>query len=166
LQACIGVAAIALGDRKNKDEASKFIKDAIAIAKENDVSPVTPWQRLELIRLAARTEEDAVVKELAEGLGNSPFRTCARLEVLKAQCEKAAGSLTADAFADIETEKEGSEQLLAQAWLIVARHNARNGAERKANRTIFEQYLKGSPPAFAERLRPMVDIGTYQGALK
>ena len=166
LQACIGVAAIALGDRKNKDEASKFIKDAIAIAKDNDVSPVTPWQRLELIRLAARTEEDAVVKELAEGLGNSPFRTCARLEVLKAQCEKAAGSLTADAFADIETEKEGSEQLLAQAWLIVARHNARNGAERKANRTIFEQYLKGSPPAFAERLRPMVDIGTYQGALK
>jgi len=160
LEAALGVAAVALTTKKNKAEASKFVKEAIAIAK-GPPAP-SPWQRLQLIRLAARTDDETAAKEMINTLP-PPFKVRAQLEMFIAHCENATGPVAADALPEINAADDKEGVTLALAWLHMARHNASKGAERKQNRAAFELYLKITPPTNPEMLRPMVDVGTYQG---
>jgi hypothetical protein len=164
LEAALGVAAIALADKKNKDEGGKFVKEALTIFKDASTLK-TSWQQLQLIRLAARTEDSALVKELLGALP-VPFKLRAQLEMFRAHCDSAAGMVDADALRSNLSDEDKEGTTLALAWLTLARHNASKGADRNQNRALFEHYLKITPPPNPEMLRPIVDIGTYQGTLR
>jgi hypothetical protein len=162
-EAALGVAAIALTAKKNKEEAGKFVKEALALAKDRATPPLTPWQRYQLIRLALRTDEASAAKEMIPALP-TPFKLRAQLEVFLVHCENTEAIVAADALPDIALADDKEGLTLALAWLRLARHNAAQGADRKQNRAAFEMYLKLSAPPNSEMIRPMVDIGTYQGA--
>lgn len=165
LEAALGVAAVALTAKKNKEEAGKFVKVALAIAKDKATPPLSSWQQLQLIRLAARTDELTAAKEMVNALPIA-FKQRAQLEIFQAQCEGITGLVTADALPEIPLADDKEGLTLALAWLHLARHNASIGTDRKQNRAIFELFLKLTPPANPEMLRPMIDIGTYQGTRK
>jgi hypothetical protein len=164
--ACLGVAAVAW-QRGNKDEAAKFVKAALSLVKEvKDPSSSWSWQQLQLVRLAACTEDAEAIKDIVKGLP-APFKLRAHLEIFLALCEKSTGEVSADALQEIEAiDKEGIT--LALAWNALAQHNARQGASRARNRSIFEDRI-GSvtlPNEIIEMIRPMVDIGSYLGSMK
>ncbi|MSQ96390.1 MAG: hypothetical protein EXR98_17805 [Gemmataceae bacterium] len=170
LDANLGVAAVALHDPKNKDQAGKFVKEAMNIIKEKDANP-SDWQMLQLVKLAARTEEAEIVKELAKTLKHPTFKLRAEFEIFLALCEKSTGRVDAGKLVDIEgldlpakTAKQDATTgaTLALAWTALARHNG--GASRKAfNERVTAIDLA---PEIADRIRPMIEIGSYQGSMK
>jgi hypothetical protein len=166
LEACLGVAAIAW-QRKNKDEAAKFVKAAVSLVKEvKEPSSSWPWQQLQLVKLAACTEDAEAIKDIVKSLP-APFKLRARLEIFLALCEKSSGEVSADSLQEIEAiDKEGIT--LALAWTALAQHNARQGASRARNRSIFEDHIGTVtlPNEMIEMIRPMVDIGSYLGSMK
>lgn len=166
LEACLGVAAIAW-QHKNKDEAAKFVKAALSLVKDvKEPSSSWSWQQLQLVKLAACTEDAEAIKDIVKSLP-APFKLRAQLEIFLALCETSTGEVSADALQEIEAiDKEGIT--LALAWKALAQHNARHGASRARNRSIFEDRL-GSvtlPNEITEMIRPMVDIGSYLGSMK
>ena len=166
LEACLGVAAIAR-QRKNKDETAKFVKVALSLVKEvKEPSSSWPWQQLQLVKLAACTEDAEAIKDIVKSLP-APFKLRAQLEIFLALCEKSSGEVSADTLQEIEAiDKEGIT--LALAWMALAQHNARQGASRARNRSIFEDHV-GSvtlPNEIIEMIRPMVDIGSYLGSIR
>jgi hypothetical protein len=89
------------------------------------------------------------------------------LEIFLALCEKSTGEVSADALQELEAiDKEGTT--LALAWMALAEHNARQGASRARNRSIFEDRIGAVtlPNETSEMIRPMVDIGSYLGSMK
>ena len=164
LDACLGVAAVAW-QRKNKDETATFVKAALSIASQRDTN-ATDWQKLQLVKLAARTEDAETVKDLVKGM-REPFKLRAYYEIFLASGEKSPGELSVDALSDLEAvDKEGST--LAMAWVALAQHNARKGMSRDKNRVLFADRvlsLSAAPEAL-DRIRPMVDVGSYLGTMK
>ncbi len=164
LEACLGVAALAL-DRKNNAEAVKCLDHARAIIQDKNAGQLSPWHILELIRLNARAD-DADHKTLLESL-DKQFTLQAHVELLQAKCAKSPSRLTPECLREIELLDDKDGTTLAIAWLILARHNARCGDSRAQNRHMFEQHMKiVNPEVGVELLRPMVDIGTYVGSMK
>lgn len=160
LDAFFGVAAVALL-KGNKDEAGRFAKEALGMAKDKEVRE---WQLLQVVSIAARADSAAAVAEIAKNLSPA-FKLRAQLEIFLATCEKASGEIPVDAMADLEaTDKEGTT--LALAWVAAAKRNAVNGASRDRTRRLFEDRVASAnlPAALAERIRPMVDIGWYLGS--
>ena len=160
--ACMGVSSVALLDPRHKAEADRFFKAALAISKEKGATP-TPWEQLQMVRLAARLEDVDSVKEVVEKLP-APFKLRAQLEIFLAKCEKSTA--TPDDLADLEandkTDKEATT--LGLAWAAFARAN---GATRDQNRKTFDQRVLNLPPGLApDAIRPMVDIGSYLGSKK
>jgi hypothetical protein len=162
LEALLGVASVAWL-RKNKDEATKFVKAALSLANERE-SNSSDWQKLQLVKLAACTEGTDSIRDIVKP---GPFRLRADLETFLALCDKSTGQISADAFQEMEAiDKEGIT--LALAWTALAKHNARKGASRDRNRRIFEDHVSGGnlPDETLEMIRPMVDIGSYLGSIK
>jgi len=164
--ACLGVAAIAW-QRKNKDEAAKFVKAALSLVKDlKEPSSSWSWQQLQLVKLAALTEDAESIKDIVKSLP-APFKLRAQLEIFLALCEKSTGEVSADALQELEAiDKEGTT--LALAWMALAEHNARQGTSRARNRSIFEDRIGAVtlPNEIIEMIRPMVDIGSYLGSMK
>ena len=84
-----------------------------------------------------------------------------------------AGRVDPDKLADIEALEFPAKAVkldpnagttLALAWTAIARHNA----SRAATRTAFDARMAALElaPEIAERIRPMVDIGSFQAGLK
>lgn len=163
LEACLGVASVALYDGKNKDEAAKFFKEALSVAKEKGAT-LSSWQQLQMIKLAAGLDDLNVVKDLVDKLPSS-FKLRAQSEIFLAKSEKSAGAPSLDNLTDLEnSDKEGTT--LALAWSALARLN---GANRDQNRKTFENRIGGiqlQPEVSLEMLRPMVDLGSYLGSKK
>jgi len=160
LDACIGVASIALGDPKNKDKASQFLQDALTIAAERGATP-TQWQQLQLVRLAARLDKLDAVKEILDKRLTPPFKLRAQLEIFLAKCESSPSTASADDLADLEkSDKDGTT--LGLAWAALARTNG----NREQNRKAFDSRAADLSPELVTLLRPMVDVGTYLGMKK
>jgi DNA-directed RNA polymerase subunit RPC12/RpoP len=170
LDACLGVAAVAWQDR-NKDEAVKFVKEAVSIIIINDKKtkdpPPTSWQLLQLIKLAARIEDAETLKNAVERLPVGPFKLRAHLEILRALCERSTGTVDAEKLSDLEAaDKEGAT--LALAWMTLAQHNIQHGASRDRMRKDLENRVVSLelPPAMVDQLRAMVDVGSYLGTMR
>lgn len=164
LEACLGIAAVAW-QVKNKDKAAELCKEAISLARGTKES-ISPWLQLQLVKLAARTDDAESAKDLAKILP-APFKLRAQLEIFLAVCDKSTGEVPVDALQDLETaDKEGTT--LALAWLALARQNARNGMGRDRNRGIFEERFANVTllADVIDKIRPMVDLGTYLGSVK
>lgn len=163
LETCVGVAAIALSDRKTKDQALRFIQEGMEIVKAEKLSP---WLRLQLVQLAAQTQESDKLKDLIAGLPE-PFKLRAELELFFAQCDKSPAAASPNKLAPIEAaDKEGTT--LGLAWIALARHLARQGAKLPAIQKTFAEHVGSAIPPHpaAESIRPLVDVGAYQGTLK
>ena len=167
LDACLGVAMIALQMGKN-EEAARFVEAALALRPEAERS-LSDWNRLQLVRLAVRTGESERVKGIVENLKGS-FKARAQLEIFLAKCEKTRVLLKAEDLANIDLTDDKEGVTLALAWNALARHNTRLGASRAANQTMLQKNLdlwpEAPPSALSETLHQMVDAGTYIGALK
>src|SRR5262249_12378637 len=129
--------------------------DALAVFAKDKTA--TQWQQLQIVKIAARLDKAASVKDLIAKL-EPEFKLRAQYEVFLAKCEKAAPPATAEDLEAIEAEdKEGTT--LGLAWLALTRQN---GASRDQNRKAFDNRSstpqKGVTP---ELIRPMADIGTY-----
>ncbi len=172
LDASLGVAAVAMQDAKNKDQAGKFVKLAMNIVREKDAN-TSDWQLLQLVRLAAHTEEADVVKDLVKGLRQPAFKLRAELEIFLNQCERTTGRMDADKLAGLEAldvQTKGAKldasvgTTLAVAWTAFARQTNNLSAAHKA---LTDRAAGGElPTEIVERIRPMIDIGSYQAALK
>ena len=158
-------AAAAL--RGNKERSAMFLKEAREVAGQNKLT-LSPWQQLEMVKVAARLDDADAVKEVLDGLKKEPaFKLRAHLEIFLAGCEKSTGPVNVDDLQDLETiDKEGTT--LALAWLALAQRNARLGYNVAKNRSTFEQRLiiANLPPEVLDKVRPMVDVGTYLGSMK
>lgn len=165
LDACLGVAAIAWSVQK-KDEADKCVKEALKIVTEARDREFSPWLFLHLVRVAARTEEVDAVKELIERLRlPEAFKLRAQMELVLAQCDKAAGPASPDILIDLianESDKDGTT--LALAWNALAQQNARRGASRAEIQKAFADRAD-SLAGKADRIRPLVEIGSFHGML-
>ena len=164
--ACLGIAGVLMTDSKQRDKASQYVKEAITLTNEKGSDKLTPWQVLLLTRLAARTEDADTVKTLVNRQKDG-FKLRAYLEILRASCEKSNAILDIEALAAIENEdKEG--QTLALAWFTFTTHNAKHGRNRTQSRQAFESraVIASLPEPIIEMVRPMVDLGTYQGSLR
>lgn len=160
----IGVAAVAL-QRKEKDECAKHVKEALRYAKD---MKDRPWPLLHLVKLAARTDEDAeTIKGLIKELPTQ-FQLRGQLEVFLAQLDKSSGAVAADVLQELETaDKDGTT--LALAWMALAQHNTHKaGTSRDRNRAAFDERMAvfGPSQEIVDKVRPMVDIGSYLGTLK
>ena len=119
--------------------------------------------------LAARAEEPDAVKPLLDHL-TPPFRLRAQLEMFKAGAEKTTSKADLDkladaSLADLQTaDKEGTT--LALSFMCLAQHGARLGAGLAKTRKDFQARADTLPPDLVETIRPMVDIGWYQGSMK
>jgi hypothetical protein len=180
MDACLGAAAVAWQSR-HKEEAAKFVKEALSLVKEKDAKDqLSAWHLLELVKLAARTEEDETVKDLIKNLPEKftpQFKLRAQMELFQVLCEKSAGRLDADKLLEIETDDQEMKTpegkalettpgtTLALGWMRLAQHNARNGASRDKNRKDFDNRAP-VPHISAEMLRHMVDVGTFLGSMK
>ncbi len=163
LDAYLGVAVVAW-QRKNKDEASKFLKEAMTLVKEVKDQP---WQMLQIVKLAARTEQDAdAIKSTVKDLP-APFKLRAQLEIFLLQCENSPDKVATETLQEVEVaDKDGAT--LALAWMALAQHNTRKGASRDQNRSAFDDRMAvvGLPNEIIDKIRPMVDVGYYLGTLK
>lgn len=160
IDACLGVASIALNDPKNKAEADKFLNDALDVMTKEKSN--LNWQQLLAVKIAARLDKADAVKGMIAKM-DPEFKLRAQYEIFAAKCEK--GGATPDDLADIEAgDKEGTT--LGLAWLALSRQN---GATRDQNRKAFDARsftpLKGSNVT-VDVFRPMTDIGSYLGAKK
>jgi hypothetical protein len=179
-EAALGVAAVALA-RKNKPEAARFVDEAFKVIGEMK-APVAPtdWQKLQLIKLAARTDKAKTAEPLFSKLPRE-FQLRGHLEIFLAFCDATPTIIDSELLGDKLNELEELEKKapakqegpagnsLALAWLAIARHNATLGASRDANRKLLENRLKAwtPPPGIdVEMLRAIVDVGTYQGTKK
>jgi hypothetical protein len=128
---------------------------------------LTPWQLLQLVKLAASVDDDDALKKAMDRL-DGPFRLRVQLEVFRVGCEKSTSRIDADKLADLETaDKKGTT--LALAWMLLAEHNTRfANASRDRNRKGFENRSStlALPPAMLDQIRGMVDVGTYLGSMK
>lgn len=155
LDAFVGIAAVALQNNE-KQRAAECVREAVNLARSKD-KDIKDWHLLQLIRVAARADDAESAKAMIEGL-SPPFKLRAQLEIFLAACAKAEGEAPVDALQDLETsDKEGIT--LALAWLALAEHNTLKGGSRERNRAIFEERAGSSE--LADKLRPMVDVGTY-----
>jgi hypothetical protein len=155
LDACLGVAFIALNDPKNKAEADKFLTEALAVLAKEKTS--VNWQQLQAVKLAARLDKADSVKDLMARM-EPPFKLRAQYEIFLAKCERGNPPATAEDLAAIEAEDpEGTT--LGLAWLALTREN---GATRSQNRKTFEgRGATLQKNVTSELVRPMVDVGTY-----
>ena len=168
LDACLGVAAVAW-QQGNKEEAVKFVKEAVSII--NDKKPTDPlptdWQLLQLVKLAARIEDADMLKNAVAGLPVGPFKLRAHLEIVRALCEKSTSTVDAEKLSELEAaDKEGVT--LALAWMTLAQHNIQHGASRDRMRKDLESRVASLelPPAMVDQLRAMVDVGSYLASMK
>jgi DNA-directed RNA polymerase subunit RPC12/RpoP len=155
LDACLGVASIALGDAKNKAEAEKFHAEAVAIMNKDKLT--LPWQQLQIVKIAARLDKADSVKDMIAKM-EPAFKLRAQYEVFLAKCEK--GSATPDDLAPLEADdKDGAT--LGLAWMALTRQN---GASRDQNRKTFDnRSFTPQKNVTPESFRPMADIGSYLG---
>lgn len=171
LEASLGAAAVTLQLGKDKDQAARFVKEALTISKEKDANP-NDWQMLQLVRLAAHTEDAEVVKDLARLLRHPAFKLRAELEIFLALCEKSSGRVDADKLAAIEALETPAKNAkvdptsgttLALAWTVLARQQSLSAGRNAFNARVAAIELA---PEMVERIRPMIDVGSCQGALK
>jgi hypothetical protein len=157
LDANIGIASVALLDKK-KDKAAEAFKTALDVAKNPNTLPrPTAWHLLELTRIGARLEDPAVadiVKELPLS-----FKARAQLEIVLAKCDKATTPLDAATLNDLDAAAEKDRVTVALGWSVLARQNARTGGSRKQ----LEKAMKAEDASLA---RPMLDVGWFQGLVK
>ena len=152
----------------NKTESARFFDEARELAEKNKLT-LSPWQQLEYVKLAIRLDKTATVTEVLDTLKKEPaFKLRAHLEIFLAACEKSTGPVNVDDLQDLETaDTDGTT--LALAWLALAQRNtARLGHNLVKNRETFEQRagIVSLPPAVLDKIRPMVDVGTYLGSMK
>jgi hypothetical protein len=168
LEACLGVAAIAVSNSKTKDEAKKFVKEAHKIvAAEKDKEALSPWLLLHLVKLSARAEEPDGVKDLIERLPE-PFKLRAELELFLAECDRATGAVSMDGLDKLENN-DADGITLALAWNYLAQQHARKRYNLKQIRTAFTNRIaivRSNMKADPEKIRPMVDVGAFLGAVK
>jgi LSD1 subclass zinc finger protein len=165
LEACLGVAAIALSRQKTKN-AGDFVKKALEIAAEDKERSTSPWLLLHLVKLGARTGEDPeALKKVVDRL-EGPFKTRADLELFLAKCDAAPGRIAPEELATLEAgDKEGVA--LALGWYALARQHARKGAKRDdIEKTFSEHPTPPDPDTQREKVRRdqitlMVEVGSY-----
>ena len=121
LEAGIGVAAVLLADRSNKDisaRAEAFVADALKLLEKNPGLKVPPWQTLQLCRAACRfPHHSAEARKLADKLP-AEFKRRAQLEWLQAQLDK--GDAKAEALVTELPDQGGAARGLA--WVALGRH--------------------------------------------
>jgi hypothetical protein len=124
--AALGVASVLLANKKNADgakQAMPFVADAIKWSKG-----APTWPKLQLIRVAARTDQASQVQEHVKNLPAS-YKRRAQLELFLAQLEKSGADVNADQLIAQLPDKEGPNRALA--WLALNRHLAHHGLAAK-----------------------------------
>jgi hypothetical protein len=184
LESYLGVAAIAMQDPKNKEEADKALKECMKIILSSKDFQRSPWLMLHTVTLGSRLWEPASnpseweeLKQVIERLDKEfkqkeevgPFKMRAHLEIFLAKCDKATGPVALDDDPDfqfLETkDKDGTT--LALAWFAVAQQHARKGKSGKQIQQSFtDRFSGGSVVADRDVLIPMVEMGTALGSLK
>jgi hypothetical protein len=164
LEANLGIAEVALQDQK-KDQAATAFKTALELAKNPNIFPApTPWHWFALARIAIRLEDPAA-PEIVNALP-PPFKMRAQLEMVYAQCDKATTPLEANVLNDLETATTKDRVTLALGWTALARQNARVGGSGDRKRLEKALDLSSLSPEDKTMIRPMIEIGWFQGLLK
>jgi tetratricopeptide (TPR) repeat protein len=163
-EAYLGIAAVALQERK-KDQAASAFKEAVEIAKSKESTGISAWHRLHAVKIGVRLDDAESVKLMVENMSGA-FKLRAALETLLAKCERSETRLTPEALQLIEDLDKEDGTTLALAWLVLAEQNARLGASRNDNRRTFDAHTHSMPPLMVETIRPLVDVGTYLGSLR
>jgi hypothetical protein len=125
--AAVGVASVLLANKKNPEgpkQAAPFVADALKWAK----GVPNNWPVLQLVRVAARTDQAGQVQDHVKNLPG-PFKRRAQLELFLAQLEKDGASVNADQLVAQLPDKEGPNRALA--WLALNRHLAHHGLAAK-----------------------------------
>jgi hypothetical protein len=132
VEAALGVASILFLTRP-KEEAASLATPYLAEAFTNIEKPrdPSPWLRLQLFRLACRTEHAEQAKKLFLDPKSrlelpGPFKRRAQLELLRVQLEKAGASATME-MKELLPDKEGPNRALG--WIVLARHLTFHGAK-------------------------------------
>ncbi len=161
LDAYLGIAEVALQINKT-DKALEAWEAARKIAETDKEAIVSPWHRLQLVKLAARLDKLTEAKEMADTFkaAPAPFMLRAHLEIFLAKCDKATDAKIADELTDLEAnDKDGVT--LGLAWAAIGRQFGK----REPNRKTFDAHVDATQPN-RDMLRAMVDIGSYLGAKK
>ncbi|HZZ79223.1 MAG TPA: hypothetical protein VFE62_11930 [Gemmataceae bacterium] len=162
LDANLEIAATALLDKKN-DKAAEAFKTALELAKNPNTLPSpTIWHWFELARIGIRLEDPAA-PEIVKALP-APFKARAQLEIVLAQCDKSTSPQDTSILAELEAAKEKDRTSLALGWTALARQHARTGGSHSRLEKTLEQ--SSLSPDEKVLIRPMIEIGWYQGLLK